>query len=149
MIMRLGLALVLGVALCLGFDQLPLWAPERPFSVLWNIPSAHCKTRFGVHLPLEALGITANRGQRFRGQNITIFYKNQLGLYPYLGPRGITHNGGIPQVVPLDHFGLGTGAAAEPIRQPHGLGHNGYSPTWTPRSSSTRPVLALNGQPVP
>lgn len=102
MIMQLGLALVLGMALCLGCGQPLLWAPERPFSVLWNIPSAHCKTRFGVHLPLEALGITANRGQRFHGQNITIFYKNQLGFYPYLGPRGTAHNGGIPQVVPLD-----------------------------------------------
>ncbi|XP_047705635.1 hyaluronidase-3 [Prionailurus viverrinus] len=103
MIMQLGLALVLGMALCLGCGQPLLWAPERPFSVLWNIPSAHCKTRFGVHLPLEALGITANHGQRFHGQNITIFYKNQLGFYPYLGPRGTAHNGGIPQAVPLDH----------------------------------------------
>uniref|UniRef100_A0A8C0N1U3 Hyaluronidase n=4 Tax=Canidae TaxID=9608 RepID=A0A8C0N1U3_CANLF len=135
MIMRLGLALVLGVALCLGFDQLPLWAPERPFSVLWNIPSAHCKTRFGVHLPLEALGITANRGQRFRGQNITIFYKNQLGLYPYLGPRGITHNGGIPQVVPLDRH---LARAAYQIHRSLGRGFTGlavldweeWSPLW-------------------
>lgn len=102
MTMQPGLALVLGVTLCLGYGQPQLWAPERPFSVLWNVPSAHCKTRFDVHLPLEALGITANHGQRFHGQNITIFYKNQLGLYPYFGPRGTAHNGGIPQAVPLD-----------------------------------------------
>ncbi|NIG60033.1 hyaluronidase-3 isoform X2 [Pontoporia blainvillei] len=102
MTMQLGLALVLGVALCLGCGQPLLQAPERPFLVLWNVPSAHCKARFGVHLPLEALGIVANRGQRFHGQNVTIFYKNQLGFYPYLGPRGTAHNGGIPQAVPLD-----------------------------------------------
>lgn len=100
--MQLGPALVLGVALCLGCGQPLLQGPERPFSVLWNVPSAHCRARFGVHLPLETLGIIANRGHRFHGQNITIFYKNQLGLYPYLGPRGTAHNGGIPQAVLLD-----------------------------------------------
>ncbi|XP_045386116.1 hyaluronidase-3 isoform X1 [Lemur catta] len=100
--MQLGPALVLGVALCLGCGQPLLKAPERPFSVLWNVPSARCKARFGVHLPLNVLGIIANHGQHFYGQNITIFYKNHLGLYPYLGPRGTAHNGGIPQAVPLD-----------------------------------------------
>ncbi|XP_006909191.2 hyaluronidase-3 isoform X1 [Pteropus alecto] len=102
MTMQLGPALVLGVALCLGCGQPLLQGPERPFSVLWNVPSAHCRARFGVHLPLETLGIIANRGHRFHGQNITIFYKNQLGLYPYLGPMGTAHNGGIPQAVLLD-----------------------------------------------
>ncbi|XP_070247419.1 hyaluronidase-3 isoform X1 [Myotis yumanensis] len=100
--MQLGTALVLGAALCLGCGQPLAGAPEHPFSVLWNVPSARCRVRFGVHLPLAALGITANRGQRFHGQNITIFYKNQLGLYPYVGPRGTAHNGGIPQAVLLD-----------------------------------------------
>ncbi|XP_060984506.1 hyaluronidase-3 isoform X2 [Dama dama] len=102
MTMQLGLALVLGVTLCLGCGQSLLRAPARPFSVLWNVPSARCKNRFGVPLPLEALGISANRGQHFHGQNVTIFYKNQLGFYPYLGLRGTAHNGGIPQAVPLD-----------------------------------------------
>ncbi|XP_065789699.1 hyaluronidase-3 isoform X3 [Muntiacus reevesi] len=102
MTMQLGLALVLGVTLCLGCGRSLLRAPARPFSVLWNVPSARCKNRFGVPLPLEALGISANRGQHFHGQNVTIFYKNRLGFYPYLGPRGTAHNGGIPQAVPLD-----------------------------------------------
>ncbi|KAF6312910.1 hyaluronidase 3 [Rhinolophus ferrumequinum] len=102
MTMQPGRALVLGVALCLACGQPLLRAPEHPFSVLWNVPSAHCSAHFGVHLPLQSLGITANHGQRFHGQNITIFYKNQLGLYPYFGPRGTAHNGGIPQAVLLD-----------------------------------------------
>lgn len=46
-----------------------------------------------MHLPLEALGVTANDGQSSHGQNITIFYRNQLDLYPYLGPRGRAHKG--------------------------------------------------------
>ncbi|XP_008979937.1 hyaluronidase-3 isoform X3 [Callithrix jacchus] len=104
---QLGPALVLGVALCLGCGQSLPHIPEHPFSVLWNVPSAHCKARFGVHLPLNALGIIANHGQHFHGQNMTIFYKNQLGLYPYFGPRGTVHNGGIPQALPLDrHLAL-------------------------------------------
>ncbi|XP_037385385.1 hyaluronidase-3 isoform X2 [Talpa occidentalis] len=103
MTMQVGQALVLSLALCLGCGQPLLQAPQRPFLVLWNVPSAHCKAHFGVPLPLEALGIIANHGQHFHGQNITIFYKNQLGLYPYLGPRGTAHNGGIPQAVPLHH----------------------------------------------
>ncbi|XP_053454534.1 hyaluronidase-3 isoform X2 [Nycticebus coucang] len=102
MTMQLGPALVVGVALCLGSGQPLLQAPEHPFSVLWNVPSGHCKAHFGVHLPLSALGIITNHGQHFYGQNITIFYKNHLGLYPYLGPRDTAHNGGIPQAVPLD-----------------------------------------------
>ncbi|XP_076985332.1 hyaluronidase-3 isoform X2 [Tamandua tetradactyla] len=102
MTMQLSPALVLGITLCLGCGQPPPWAPEHPFLVLWNVPSARCKARFGVHLPLEALGITTNHNQKFRGQNITIFYKNRLGLYPYFGPRGTAHHGGIPQAVSLD-----------------------------------------------
>ncbi|KAJ1069027.1 PREDICTED: hyaluronidase-3 isoform X1 [Capra hircus] len=114
MTMQLGLALVLGVALCLGCGQTLLRAPARPFSVLWNVPSARCKNRFGVPLPLEALGISANRGQHFHGQNVTIFYKNRLGFYPYFGPRGTAHNGGIPQAVPL---GRHLARAAHQIRR--------------------------------
>ncbi|XP_054450451.1 hyaluronidase-3 [Pteronotus mesoamericanus] len=133
--MQLGAALVLGVALCLGCGHPLLRAPDRPFSVLWNVPSARCRARFGVHLPLEALGITANRAQRFHGQNITIFYKNQLGLYPYFGPRGTAHNGGIPQVVLLDRH---LARAAHQIHRSLGRGFAGlavldweeWSPLW-------------------
>jgi hyaluronoglucosaminidase len=103
MTMQLGPALVLGVAMCLMHGQPLLQVPEHPFSVLWNVPSARCRALFGVHLPLNALGIIANRDQHFHGENITIFYKNRLGLYPYFGPRGTAYNGGIPQAVSLDH----------------------------------------------
>uniref|UniRef100_A0A8C6RWG1 Hyaluronidase n=1 Tax=Nannospalax galili TaxID=1026970 RepID=A0A8C6RWG1_NANGA len=72
-----------------------LQASERPFSLLWNVPSARCKAHFGVHLPLNTLGIITSHGQ-----HITIFYKNHL--YPYLGPKGTAYNGGIPQAVFLE-----------------------------------------------
>ncbi|XP_047419130.1 hyaluronidase-3 isoform X2 [Sciurus carolinensis] len=117
--MQLGPALLMGMALCLGCGQPLPQAPDHPFYVLWNVPSARCKTHFGVHLPLKALGIIANHGQLFHGQNISIFYKNQLGFYPYFGPRGTAHNGGIPQAVPLDRH---LARAAHQIR--HSLGPN-------------------------
>lgn len=97
-----------------------------------------------MHLPQETLGVTANHGQSSHGQNITIFYRIQLDLYPCLGPRGRAHKEvslrlflgrhlaraayqsgswqcwtGKSSV----HFGLGTGATSSPrpIRQPLGL----------------------------
>ncbi|XP_012789653.1 hyaluronidase-3 isoform X1 [Sorex araneus] len=99
--MQLGLVLRLG--LCLGCGLSMLQVLERPFIVLWNVPSASCNTQYGVQLPLDSLGIIANHKQNFHGQNITIFYKNQFGLYPYIGPEGKVHHGGIPQAVALDH----------------------------------------------
>ena len=84
--MQLGAALVLGVALYLGCGHPLLWAPEGPFSILWNGPSAHYRARFGVHLPLEALGITVNCAQCFHGQNIATSTETSLASFPTLGP---------------------------------------------------------------
>ncbi|KAH0630001.1 hypothetical protein JD844_012534 [Phrynosoma platyrhinos] len=74
---------------------------REPFVVAWNLPTARCQERHGIALPLGAYGIIENKGNVFRGQNMTIFYKNQFGLYPYISPEGEWHNGGIPQSVPL------------------------------------------------
>lgn len=69
----------------------------RPFFVVWNMPTAHCKERYGIDLDLSDFDIIENRHERFLGQNITIFYRNKLGLYPYLSKGGSEVNGGIPQ----------------------------------------------------
>lgn len=92
--------LVLGLASGESPSPEPL-AGGQPFAVVWNIPTGRCQRRFGVGLPLGDYGIIENRDGRFTGQNITIFYKNKFGLYPYLSQQGIPHNGGIPQCVPL------------------------------------------------
>ncbi|XP_071611879.1 uncharacterized protein [Heliangelus exortis] len=76
-------------------------AGGQPFAVVWNIPTSRCQHRFGVELPLGDYGIVENQDGHFVGQNITIFYKNKFGLYPYLTRQGIPLNGGIPQRVPL------------------------------------------------
>ncbi|XP_064154304.1 hyaluronidase-3 [Anguilla rostrata] len=69
----------------------------RPFTVVWNMPTAHCKERYGIDLDLTDFDIIENHHEKFLGQNMTIFYHNKLGLYPYLSKGGDDVNGGIPQ----------------------------------------------------
>lgn len=104
--MVLVLVLALWACLALGTASEESPAPEplaggQPFAVVWNVPTGRCQHRFGVGLPLSDYGIVENRGGHFAGQNITIFYKNKFGLYPYLSQQGVPHNGGIPQRVSL------------------------------------------------
>lgn len=103
--MTLGLTAWAWALFCLGApwasaSASPLLRPE-PFTVVWNMPTARCHQRFGVHLPLEDHGILENPGHTFRGPNMTIFYKNKFGRYPYISPEGQRHHGGIPQKVRL------------------------------------------------
>ncbi|XP_061114704.1 hyaluronidase-3 [Conger conger] len=69
----------------------------RPFTVVWNMPTAYCKERYGIDLDLSDFDIIQNHHEKFLGQNMTIFYRNKLGLYPYLSKGGSEVNGGIPQ----------------------------------------------------
>lgn len=113
-----ALALALWACLALGMAGGESPAPEplvgdQPFAVVWNVPASRCQHRFGVGLPLSDYGIVENQDGRFAGQNITIFYKNKFGLYPYLSQQGIPRNGGIPQRVPL---GAHLARAARDIR---------------------------------
>ncbi|XP_075289057.1 hyaluronidase-3-like isoform X2 [Opisthocomus hoazin] len=100
MVLALWACLVLGTAG--GESPAPEPLPGgQPFAVVWNIPAGRCQRRFGVGLPLSSYGIVENQDGRFTGQNITIFYKNKFGLYPYLSRQGVPRHGGIPQRVPL------------------------------------------------
>nr|XP_004175541.5 hyaluronidase-3 [Taeniopygia guttata]XP_041574697.1 hyaluronidase-3 [Taeniopygia guttata]XP_041574698.1 hyaluronidase-3 [Taeniopygia guttata]XP_041574699.1 hyaluronidase-3 [Taeniopygia guttata] len=101
------LVLALWACLALGTTSEESPAPEplaggQPFAVVWNVPTGRCQHRFGIGLPLSDYGIVENQGGHFAGQNITIFYKNKFGLYPYLSQHGVPHNGGLPQRVSLD-----------------------------------------------
>ncbi|XP_077040842.1 hyaluronidase-3 isoform X2 [Agelaius phoeniceus] len=101
------LVLALWACLALGTASEESPAPEplaggQPFAVVWNVPTERCQHRFGIGLPLGDYGIVENQGGHFAGQNITIFYKNKFGLYPYLSQHGVPHNGGLPQRVSLD-----------------------------------------------
>ncbi|XP_067159773.1 hyaluronidase-3 isoform X1 [Apteryx mantelli] len=124
----MGPALVLWawLTLCMVSGESPAPKPiagGQPFAVVWNVPTGRCWHRFGVGLPLGNYGIVENLGGHFAGENITIFYKNQFGLYPYLSRQGIPRNGGIPQRVPLrTHLGRVAGDIRLRLRPAfHGL----------------------------
>ncbi|XP_061864591.1 hyaluronidase-1 isoform X2 [Colius striatus] len=70
---------------------------NRPFVTVWNIPSEHCAQWYGVSLSLEVFDIVANSHESFKGQDITLFYLQQLGLVPYYTSQGVPVNGGLPQ----------------------------------------------------
>lgn len=71
------------------------------FPVVWNMPTRRCHHVYGVHLPLENYGITHNPKAHFLGPEISLFYQQRLGLYPYLERSGEPINGGIPQLADL------------------------------------------------
>ncbi|XP_070594775.1 hyaluronidase-1-like isoform X2 [Erythrolamprus reginae] len=87
---------------------LPPIVKNKPFLVFWNAPTARCASAYNVSLHLDSYGILVNSQEAFVGGNITIFYYDQLGLYPYYmnttGPHTAVH-GGCPQNVSLkDHL---------------------------------------------
>ncbi|XP_078241586.1 hyaluronidase-4 isoform X1 [Pogona vitticeps] len=63
--------------------SLPPIVKGSPFLVAWNAPTARCSSAYEVPLNLDAYGILVNSQEAFVGGNITIFYYDQLGLYPY------------------------------------------------------------------
>ncbi|XP_041046898.1 hyaluronidase-4-like [Carcharodon carcharias] len=67
-----------------------------PFLVIWNIPTEKCSTHRGVDLHLNDFNIVTNQNEVFMGGNITIFYIEQLGQYPYYD-KGHPVHGGCPQ----------------------------------------------------
>ncbi|NXC77038.1 HYAL2 protein, partial [Anhinga anhinga] len=70
---------------------------RRPFLVAWNVPTQDCKPRFQVSLDFSLFDLHASPNEGFVGQNLTIFYKERLGLYPYYTSQGVAVNGGVPQ----------------------------------------------------
>uniref|UniRef100_UPI00398E8055 hyaluronidase-1-like isoform X1 n=3 Tax=Pristiophorus japonicus TaxID=55135 RepID=UPI00398E8055 len=74
---------------------------DKPFIVIWNTPSAGCKTKFNVDLDLSVFDIVENENESFVGKNITIFYQNKLGRYPYYNDEGTPVNGGLVQIANL------------------------------------------------
>lgn len=45
---------------------------DRPFVVVWNMPTAHCQKHYGVYLDLRDFDIVENREQEFQGQVIPL-----------------------------------------------------------------------------
>ncbi|XP_030424364.1 LOW QUALITY PROTEIN: hyaluronidase-2-like [Gopherus evgoodei] len=81
-------------------DGKPAFAPlftRKPFIVAWNAPTQDCKPRFQVQLDFSLFDLDASPNEGFVDQNLTIFYKERLGLYPYYDKQQVAVNGGVPQ----------------------------------------------------
>ncbi|XP_074861082.1 hyaluronidase-2 [Carettochelys insculpta] len=92
--------LLLGVASGRGQDEKPAFAPRftrRPFLVAWNAPTQDCRPRFKVQLDFSLFDLQASPNEGFVDQNLTIFYKERLGRYPYYDEQQVAVNGGVPQ----------------------------------------------------
>ncbi|XP_026058611.1 hyaluronidase PH-20 [Carassius auratus] len=69
---------------------------HRPFVLLWNAPISKCQQ---LKVPLDlSLFQAVTTPARERNQSLTLFYKNRIGLYPYVDLHSLKeYNGGIPQ----------------------------------------------------
>ncbi|KAM3878536.1 hyaluronidase-2 [Diretmus argenteus] len=77
----------------------PLY-PQKPLLLAWNAPTEDCAPRHSIHFQLEQFQIVASPNEGFVKQNLTIFYKDRLGLYPYYEEDTAVH-GGLPQIASL------------------------------------------------
>ncbi|XP_056130266.1 hyaluronidase-2 [Lampris incognitus] len=78
----------------------PLFS-QKPVLLAWNAPTEDCGPRHGVRFSLEQFQIVASPNEGFVKQNLTIFYKDRLGIYPYYEHDGTAVNGGLPQAASL------------------------------------------------
>ncbi|KAI4886778.1 hypothetical protein NFI96_026509 [Prochilodus magdalenae] len=79
----------------------PLYS-NKPLLLAWNAPTEDCGPRHGVWFQLDMFQIVASPNEGFTKQNLTVFYKDRLGLYPYFD-SGNPVNGGLPQIASLTH----------------------------------------------
>lgn len=87
-------------ALGLKPTRWPLYS-QKPLLLAWNAPTEDCAPRHGIRFQLDQFQIVASPNEGFVRQNLTIFYKDRLGLYPYFEPDETPMNGGLPQVASL------------------------------------------------
>uniref|UniRef100_A0A3P9NTV0 Hyaluronidase n=1 Tax=Poecilia reticulata TaxID=8081 RepID=A0A3P9NTV0_POERE len=74
---------------------------KKPVLFVWNAPTQKCETRHGVTLSLDQFDIVSTPSKDVVGQNLTLFYKDRLGIYPYYDAEETAVNGGLPQSVSL------------------------------------------------
>lgn len=70
---------------------------DRPFITVWNADTHWCLKDHGVDVDVSVFDVVANKEQDFQGPNMTIFYREELGTYPYYTPTGEPVFGGLPQ----------------------------------------------------
>uniref|UniRef100_A0A667YWM7 Hyaluronidase n=1 Tax=Myripristis murdjan TaxID=586833 RepID=A0A667YWM7_9TELE len=89
-----------------AFGQKPAKLPllgRKPFLAAWNAPLDMCTIKYNVTANLDRLFHIHGSPRATRtGQNVTIFYANRLGNYPYYTEQGVAVHGGLPQNCSLD-----------------------------------------------
>ncbi|XP_051978476.1 hyaluronidase-4-like isoform X2 [Xyrauchen texanus] len=83
-----------------GFCQKPAKLPlvsRKPFLAAWNAPLDMCTLKYNINVSLDLFHISGSPRAVHTGQNVTIFYANRLGYYPFYNEQGAPINGGLPQ----------------------------------------------------
>ncbi|KAM4587590.1 hyaluronidase-2 [Odontesthes bonariensis] len=100
----------------------PLYS-QKPLLFAWNIPTQECGPWHGVSFNLDQFQIVASPNEGFVKQNLTMFYKDRLGLYPHFEPDETPVNGGLPQVASLtQHLDKMLEGVQKYIREPGAVG---------------------------
>ncbi|XP_007531755.2 hyaluronidase PH-20-like [Erinaceus europaeus] len=77
----------------------PPLIPNVPYLWAWNAPTERCNKRHGVSLDLRLFSLVGSSQKDVTRQNITLFYPDQLGYYPYINRETKKRvNGGIPRL---------------------------------------------------
>ncbi|XP_062465699.1 hyaluronidase PH-20 [Pezoporus occidentalis] len=77
---------------------------NSPFLSIWNAPTELCTERTGVQLDMNFFSFIGSTLKTSTGQNITLFYPDRLGYYPYKNEiTGEALNGGLPQLSLLEN----------------------------------------------
>lgn len=87
-------------ALGLKPTRWPMYS-QKPLLLAWNVPTEDCAPRHSIHFKLDLFQIVASPNEGFVRQNLTIFYKDRLGLYPYIEPDETPVNSGLPQMASI------------------------------------------------
>ncbi|XP_069813774.1 hyaluronidase PH-20-like [Dendropsophus ebraccatus] len=79
--------------------QKALPGTKSPLVAIWNAPTELCMRKYRIPIDLSLFEILGSTLPTATNQNITLFYTDRLGYYPYIDPvTGINYNGGIPQL---------------------------------------------------
>lgn len=109
-------------ALGLKPTRWPLYS-QKPLLLAWNAPTEDCFPRHGIRFELGQFQIVASPNEAFVRQNLTIFYKDRLGSYPYFESDETPVNGGLPQAASLtQHLERMPACVQKYIREPGAKG---------------------------
>uniref|UniRef100_A0A8C8YQE2 Hyaluronidase n=1 Tax=Prolemur simus TaxID=1328070 RepID=A0A8C8YQE2_PROSS len=93
-----GVFTFLLIPCCLTLDfRAPPLIPNVPFLWAWNAPTELCVGALNEPLDLSLFSLVGSPRKNITGQDVTIFYTDRLGYYPYINKKGKSVNGGIPQ----------------------------------------------------